>query len=256
MLASSMMMYRRQTKSLLLLSSVGPVTIPYIVRAPRSTAVLESPGMPSARAVVKAPPIDALFDAHVVARPSIEPSPYSSGCLETRLETSQDISAEMSPPVPGTIPTTTPIIEPIKAGSAILRCSALVGSTRSFLPTTAISSFLLSFTFSNIWYSISPMPNRPIKTGIKEIPSSSATLPPTKRLLPSIGSRPIVLSRRPSAPTTSPFARATWEMLIIMERPKMASQKYSAEPNFRAKLARGSQAIIRATVEKIPPMTE
>ena len=41
-----------------------------------------------------------------------------------------------------------------------------------------------------------------------------------------------------------------------MQSPKRASQKYSGDPKFSARRARGAQAIIRTMVENRPPNTE
>ena len=81
-----------------------PGRIPYIVREPIRIAVTESPGIPRVIMVVIAPPRTPLFAAELTASPSIDPCPYSSGCLLNFFAFPQQIIAEISPPAAGIAP--------------------------------------------------------------------------------------------------------------------------------------------------------
>ena len=54
-----------------------------MMRPPMSTAVTDSPGMPSVSVGMREPPVTALFAASEPATPSMEPRPKSSGFWRT-----------------------------------------------------------------------------------------------------------------------------------------------------------------------------
>ena len=56
-----------------------------MVRALSRMAITVSPGMPRVSMGIMAPPVTALLAASAARMPSMEPLPYSSGCLEARL---------------------------------------------------------------------------------------------------------------------------------------------------------------------------
>ena len=58
-----------------------------------------------------------------------------------------------------------------------------------------------------------------------------------KRFTPVIGSRPMVEIIRPSAPDIRPLTMDLDETPAMMVRPKMESQKYSADMNFSVSFA-------------------
>ena len=68
-----------------LVKSSGPGWRPWMMRPPMSTAVTDSPGMPSVSVGMREPPVTALFAASEPATPSMEPRPKSSGFLENCL---------------------------------------------------------------------------------------------------------------------------------------------------------------------------
>ena len=77
-----------------------------------------------------------------------------------------------------------------------------------------------------------------------------------KRLIPRIGSKPIVESRIPASPRISPFNTSPPDTATIILRPKPASIKYSAELNVTVNLAIGVARRISANVLIIPPINE
>ena len=65
--------------------SSGPGVRPWMIRPPISTAVTDSPGMPSVSVGISEPPVTALFAASEPATPSMEPLPNRPLLLENCL---------------------------------------------------------------------------------------------------------------------------------------------------------------------------
>ena len=69
----------------LLVMNRGPTWMPWSMKAPMSTAVVESPGMPRLSRGTRAPPVRPLLEVSEAIRPSGTPVPSSSGCLDQLL---------------------------------------------------------------------------------------------------------------------------------------------------------------------------
>ena len=66
---------------------IGPGVMPFMMNAPNSTAVTESPGTPSDSSGIIAPPEQPLFALSVAATPSGIPVPNFSGYFDVFFET-------------------------------------------------------------------------------------------------------------------------------------------------------------------------
>ena len=64
--------------------SMGPGMRPWTRNAPSIMAVMGSPGIPSVRTGIRAPPVTELLDDSEAMTPSIWPLPNFSGVLEAR----------------------------------------------------------------------------------------------------------------------------------------------------------------------------
>ena len=76
------------------------------------------------------------------------------------------------------------------------------------------------------------------------------------RLAPVTGSRPMVDSSRPKAPEIRPLTIDLPETPAMMVRPKIDSQKYSAERNFSVSWASSGAKKYREMQLKRPPQKE
>jgi hypothetical protein len=99
---------------------------------------------------------------------------------------------------------------------------------------------------------ISAMPNMPIATVTKPMPSAISEMPNAKRSTPEFTSVP-------TRPSSSP--RITMQIALISEpcasttadtRPSTISEKYSAGPNLRATSASGGANMATISVETQP----
>src|SRR5699024_3571788 len=174
---------------------------PQITIEPIITAITESPGIPRAIVVVKAPPNVAPEAASADATPSTEPLPNFSGSLDTRRAWSHPTMPAISPPAAGTIPTKVPTAAPMPNGFADCLYSDLFGHQR---PNPEMGVILLSW-WVMIWSSSSETPKSPMMTAMKGIPELRSLIPNTNRSSPVIGSRPTVAIASPSNPASSPL---------------------------------------------------
>ena len=62
--------------------SCGPGTMPWIISAPRRSAITASPGMPRLMVGMKSPCTEEWVEASGQTTPSIRPVPNISGCFE------------------------------------------------------------------------------------------------------------------------------------------------------------------------------
>ena len=77
-----------------------------------------------------------------------------------------------------------------------------------------------------------------------------------KRGMPEPGSEPMVLSSRPSAPDIRPLSRLLPATPAMMVRPKIDSQKYSADWNFSVSSASSGAKKYREMQLSRPPQKE
>jgi hypothetical protein len=92
----------------------GPGLMLYIISAPITIAVTESPGIPSTSAGIHAPPTAALFALVGAITPSSHPVPNSSGFFDVRCATPYAANAAMSAPAPGSAPMNVPISDDLR----------------------------------------------------------------------------------------------------------------------------------------------
>src|SRR5699024_6706435 len=104
--------------------------------------------------------------------------------------------------------------------------------------------------------STSPIPNKPIIMGMKEIPSSKSTTSNVNLGLPVIESSPMVEINKPINPIISPLTTDCPDTLIIITKPNIASAKYSGGPKLNANDAIGFANINKKKVLIIPPSAE
>ena len=144
------------------------------------------------------------------------------------------------------------MIEPRAMGGHDRCQSTFVG--RSSRKRTAIGDCVFSFC-SAITRS-SATPNMPIAIGTRSIPCESLRKPKVKRLVPDIGSMPMVLSARPAATITN--ARDSEES-VSRERvinPSKHSAKYSGGPNVKATLDSRGPTKAMPTTPMVPATKE
>ena len=102
---------------------------------------------------------------------------------------------------------------------------------------------------SRIWLT----ENSPMSAGMNDTPSNSSMKPPEKRMYPSIGSVPTSATSSPRQPEISPLSRLPDVSVTMLDRPRIASRKYSGGPNSSATRARGGATNSSASVEMMPP---
>ena len=90
--------------------------MPYMMKAPISTAVEPEPGTPSVSSGTIEPQVAALLAASGPATPSIMPVPNFSGVFEMRFSTVYDSMVAMVAPAPGNTPLKNPIRPPRRIG--------------------------------------------------------------------------------------------------------------------------------------------
>ena len=203
--------------------------------------------------VVTDPPMVAVLALSAAARPSSEPCPNFSGCLEARLACAQAMTPAMSPPAAGTTPTTAPTPVPMAEGLSSSRCCARVGH---HAPSWVMGTGLFFLRLSASWLKSSAIPNRPMIAAMNGMPELSSENPKVKRVSPVMGSRPTVPSNRPAAPATRPLRTLLPETPTIMVRPNTTSANISAGPNRRATDARGWAASTRMRMPANEPAAE
>ena len=149
------------------------------------------------------------------------------------------------------MPRNEPSAVPRSTGAQARLKSSLVGNR---LVTLAVNTSRLSFVSRLAM--ISAMPNMPIATTTKPMPSESSGMPKVKRGTPELTSVPIRPSSRPSttmaiALTSEPCASTT-----AATRPSTISEKYSAGPNLSATSASGGAATAIRKVATQPAKNE
>ena len=134
----------------------------------------------------------------------------------------------MEAPAPGRMPIRLPMIhERIIVGLIILRSSRL----RLILSVTFVA-WARALIFFSARMKTCDMENSPMSAQVVLMPSAKYTFPNMNRGKPETGSSPIVESRSPRAPDMSPLIIDFDETPAIIVRPKIESQKYSADWNF------------------------
>ena len=228
---------------------VGPGWIPQITIEPSMIAITESPGIPSDKVVVSAPPRVELEAVSEPTRPSMVPLPKSSGCFEIALARFHPIRPAMSPPAAGTIPITTPIRPDRLIGLMIWRSSPRFGHHR---PSELIGRTRWAW-WVMIWSRTSVIPKRPMIKAMKSRPPVSSWLPKVNRSSAVIGSNPIVARARPSSPEQIPLAtdRDAIEMMIV--RPKTTKANISYGPKRSASRAIGWARKMKTTIDSRIP---
>ncbi|GAA1186601.1 hypothetical protein GCM10009608_22810 [Pseudonocardia alaniniphila] len=118
--------------------------------------------------------------------------------------------------------------------------------------------FVTAWTFSvrSRLCRISPTPNSPIATATKSSPSKSETSPNVNRVVPVIGSWPIVASRSPSAAMLRLFSAEPVPRYVTRRIPSTVSATYSGGPKETASDASGGASSVSPTTARIPPMNE
>ena len=117
----------------------------------------------------------------------------------------------------------------------------------------ALARCLMAFSARiNTW----DMEKRPIRAQVVLMPSARNAWPNIKRLVPEMGSRPMVEMIRPSAPDISPLTMDLLDTPAMMVRPKMPSQNFSADMNFSASCASSGAKKYREMQLSNPPQKE
>ena len=86
---------------------------------------------------------------------------------------------------------------------------------------------------------ISAVPNMPIATTTKPMPSDSSGMPKVKRSTPELTSVPIRPSSRPNTTMAIALMSEPCASTVAATRPSTISEKYSAGPNLSATSASG-----------------
>ena len=81
-------------------------------------------------------------------------------------------------------------------------------------------------------------------------------LPKVNRILPEIGSRPTIASRRPTKRMISPFVIEPPERVTARRSPSVVRAKYSGGPKSRANSASGGAKNVRPTTATVPAIND
>ena len=103
---------------------------------------------------------------------------------------------------------------------------------------------------------ISAVPNMPIATTTKPMPSESSGTPKVKRSTPELTSVPMMPSRRPSTTMAIALMSEPCASTVAATRPSTISEKYSAGPNLSATSASGGAATAMTSVATQPAKNE
>ena len=153
----------------------------------------------------------------------------------------------MDAPAPGRMPMMLPMIQERMTVGASIFFSALV---RAILSEN-LEAFWRSLIFFSARMSTCDMEKRPMSAHVVLMPSARNAWPNMKRLVPSMGSRPIVERSRPSAPDMRPLT------MDLLETPaKIPSQNFSADMNFNASWASSGAKKYREMQLSRPPQKE
>jgi hypothetical protein len=136
------------------------------------------------------------------------------------------------------------------AGQARLM-SSRVGIKR---PTLAVNTSRLSF-ISRLAM-ISAVPNMPIATTTKPMPSDSSGTSKVKRSTPELTSVPIRPSSSPNTTMAIALVSEPCASTVAATRPNTISEKYSAGPNLSASSASGGAAVAMTRVATQPAKNE
>ena len=112
---------------------------------------------------------------------------------------------------------------------------------------------LYSLKGSSASMKISETANKPTMATTKLMPPSRVTVSKVKRSSPVMPSVPMVARNNPKKQERNPFSMDPPERPETTLSPRTVSAKYSAGPNFRAKLAIKGVATIMNTTLKVPP---
>ena len=158
----------------------------------------------------------------------------------------------MDAPAPGRMPMMLPMIQERMTVGASIFFSALV---RAILSEN-LEAFWRSLIFFSARMSTCDMEKRPMSAHVVLMPSARNAWPNMKRLVPSMGSRPIVERSRPSAPDMRPLTMDLLETPAMIVRPKIPSQNFSADMNFSASWASSGAKKYREMQLSRPPQKE
>ena len=95
-----------------------------------------------------------------------------------------------------------------------------------------------------------------MRTGTISKPSNSFVTPNVKRLIPNVGSRPMVFRSRPNRHVTRAFCQCFPPRVATVVRPMIQRAKYSEGQNLRAAFERGTEKKIRMIAPIRPPKTD
>ena len=158
---------------------------------------------------IMAPPVQPLFADSAAATPSVAPFPKFSGFLLTLFASEYETKAAISPPAPGIAPMIVPITPPVTVGLAIVLMSFQLRNTPE------IFAFIFSlFKMFSILLNTYEMANKPMRAGIKGMPSYKLTSL-VKRRYVEVLSMPTVVIRSPKKATINPLVMFLPEMETI-----------------------------------------
>ena len=103
---------------------------------------------------------------------------------------------------------------------------------------------------------ISAVPNTPIATTTKPMPSESSGTSKVKRSTPELTSVPISPRSRPSTTMAIALVSEPCASTVAATRPRTISEKYSAGPNLSATSASGGAATAMTSVATQPAKNE
>ena len=225
------------------------------MKAPTSTAVVLSPGMPRESSGMSAPPVSPLLEASLATSPSTHPVPYFSGRLEKFFACEYESRDAALPPTPGRIPTKVPMNAdrnrlttcPLKSENLKPRTSrersAPMASSR--IPPSASCK-------------ICTRAKRPMSTGSswKPLRRSTERKSGTMRILLLSANWPIREKKTPRNPAKTPVTMFPLERAAMIESAKRMIRNFSTEEKLRATLASGGVKRKSSSRLKRPPKRE
>jgi hypothetical protein len=129
--------------------------------------------------------------------------------------------------------------------------SSLLGIS---LPTLAVNTS--RFSPCSRLAMISAVPNMPIATTTKPMPSESSGMPKVKRSTPEFTSVPMRPSSSPNTTMAIALMSEPCASTVAATRPSTISEKYSDGPNFSATSASGGAATAMISVATVPAKNE
>jgi len=103
---------------------------------------------------------------------------------------------------------------------------------------------------------ISAVPNMPIATTTKPMPSDSSGMPKVKRSTPELTSVPMIPRSSPNTTMAIALISEPRASTVAAIRPNTMSEKYSDGPNFNATSASGGAATAMSRVATHPAKNE